>query len=136
MSVFLPWIRIFLAVLAYILFALLASMIVRRIGKDLKEMEGRSSSKVLLIGAITDLCVLATTILLLVFLDKRPIRSLGISFSDKDLAFTIIGAATIFALAVAFIGLLRLSGKFQVRTHNPVGKFAEILNLLVAWLCC
>ena len=43
MSVFLPWIRIFLAVLAYILFALLASVIVRRIGKDLKEMEGRSS---------------------------------------------------------------------------------------------
>ena len=129
MSVFLPWIRIFLAVLAYILFALLASMIVRRIGKDLKEMEGRSSSKVLLIGAITNLCVLATTILLLVFLDKRPIRSLGISFSDKDLAFTIIGAATIFVLAVTFIGLLRISGKFQVRPHKPVGNFAEILNL-------
>ena len=75
------------------------------------------------------MCVLATTILLLVFLDKRPVRSLGISFSDKDLAFTIIGAATIFVLAVAFIGLLRISGKFQVRPHNPVGNFAEILNL-------
>ena len=43
MNLLLPWIRIFLAVFAYIVIALLASAIVRKIGQNLKEMEGRTS---------------------------------------------------------------------------------------------
>ena len=80
MNLLLPWIRIFLAVFAYIVIALLASAIVRKIGQNLKEMEGRTSPQVLFVGAITNLCVLGTTLLLLVFLDKRTISSLGILF--------------------------------------------------------
>ena len=128
MNLLLPWIRIFLAVFAYIVIALLASAIVRKIGQNLKEMEGRTSPQVLFVGAITNLCVLGTTLLLLVFLDKRTISSLGILFSNKDLAFATIGAVTIFILAAAFVGLLKQSGRFQVNPNQPLKNFSEAVN--------
>lgn len=128
MNLLLPWIRIFLAVFAYIVFALLASAIVRKIGQSLKEMEGRTSPKVLFVGAITNLFVLGTTLLLLVFLDKQTISSLGILFSNKDLAFATIGAVTIFILAAAFVGLLKQSGRFQVNPNKPLKNFSEAVN--------
>ena len=129
MNLLLPWIRIFLAVFAYIVIALLASAIVRKIGQSLKEMEGRTSPKVLFVGAITNLFVLGTTLLLLVFLDKRTISSLGIHFSNRDLAFAAIGAVTIFILAAAFVGLLKQSGRFQVNPNKPLKNFSEAVKL-------
>ena len=115
MNLLLPWIRIFLAVFAYIAIALLASTIIRKIGKNLKEMGNRTSPKVLFVGAIANLCVLGTTLLFLLFLDKRPISSLGILFSNKDVAFAAIGSVTILILATAFVGFLKQSGRFQVK---------------------
>ena len=105
MNLLLPWIRIFMA-----------SAFIRKIGQNLKEMEGRTSPQILFVGAITNLCVLGSTLLLLVLLDKRPISTLGILFLNKDLVFATIGAVTIFILAAAFVGLLKQSGRFQV---NP-----------------
>jgi membrane protease YdiL (CAAX protease family) len=130
MNQFLPWIRIFLAVFAYIVIAILASMIVRKVGKDLKEMGSRTSPRVLFVGAITNLCVLVTTILLLLFLDRRPIQSLGILFSNKDLAFATIGAIAIFIFATAFVGLLNWSGRFQVSPNKPLKDSNETANFL------
>ena len=128
MNLLLPWIRIFLAVFAYIVIALLASAIIRKIGQNLKEMKGRTSPRVLFIGAIANLCVLGTTLLLLLFLDKRPISSLGILLSNKDLAFAAIGSVTILILAAAYVGLLKQSGRFQVNPNKPFKKFGETIN--------
>jgi membrane protease YdiL (CAAX protease family) len=129
MNLLLPWIRIFLAVFAYIVIALLASTIIRKIGKNLKEMGNRTSPKVLFVGAIANLCVLGTTILILLFLDKQPISSLGILFSKKELTFAAIGSVTILILAAAFIGLLKQSGRFQVNPNKPLKNFSETVNL-------
>jgi membrane protease YdiL (CAAX protease family) len=129
MNLLLPWIRVFLAVFAYIVIALLAATIVRRVGKNLKEMESRTSPPVLIVGAITNLCVLGTTLLLLLFLDKRPFSTLGILFSNKDAAFATIGAVTIFVLGAAFVGLLKQSGRFQVSPNKPSKDFSETVNL-------
>ena len=87
MNLLLPWIRIFIAVFAYIVIALLASTIIRKIGKNLREMGNRTSPKVLFVGAIANLCVLGITLLLLLFLDKQPISSLGILFSKQRSIF-------------------------------------------------
>lgn len=125
----LPWIHIFLAILAYILFALLASVVTRKIGGNLKEMEGRSSQPILVIGAIANLCVLGITLLLLRFLDGRPISSLGLSFSSRDSNFSIVVIAAISAFAVIFIGLLSRTGRFQVGTHRPVKDLAGIMGM-------
>ena len=130
MNLLLPWIRIILAVFAYIVIALLASTIIRKTGKNLKEMGNRTSPKVLFIGAIANLCVLGTTLLLLLFLDNRPISSLGILFSKKELTFTAIGSVTILILATVFVGLLRQSGRFQVKQNKPLNNFSETVNFL------
>jgi membrane protease YdiL (CAAX protease family) len=130
MNLLFPWIRIFLAVFAYIVIALLASAIIRKIGQNLKEMKERTSPRILFIGAIANLCVLGTTLLLLLFLDKRPIRSLGILFSSKDLTFAAIGSVTILILAAAFVGLLKQSGRFQVSSNKPFKNFSETVNFL------
>jgi len=131
----LPWIHIFLAISAYILIALLASGITRKAGGNLKEMEQRTSPRVLGIGTIANLSILATTLILLRFLDGRSIGSLGFSFSSQDLIFTIVTIAAIFGLAVAFIGLLRRTGRRQVEAHSPVkdmaGMWAMIAVLVV-----
>ena len=131
----LPWIHIFLAIFAYILIALLASVTTRKIDGNLKEMKERSSPRVLVVGAIANLCVLATTLMLLRFLDGRPVSALGFSFSSQDLIFTIVSIAAIFALAVAFIGFLRRTGRCQVEMHSPVkdmaGTWAMIAGLTV-----
>lgn len=124
MNVLLPWVHIFLAIFAYILIALLASVITRKVGGNLKEMGERSSPRVLVIGAIANLCVLTITLVLFRFLDRQPVSSLGFSFSSKDLIFTIVTIAAIFALAAAFIGFLRRTGRCQVETHTPVKDMA------------
>jgi hypothetical protein len=131
MNLLLPSIRIFLAVFAYVAIALLASMIIRKFGKNLKEMGSRTSPQVLFIGAIANLCVLGTTLLFLLFLDKRPISSLGIVFSNMDLAFTAIGSVTILILATAFVGLLKRSGRFQVNPNKPFKNFSETVNFFI-----
>jgi hypothetical protein len=79
----LPWIHIFLAILAYILIALLASAITRKLGGNLKEMEERSSPRVLVTGAIANLCVLAITLMLLRFLDGQPVGSAVVQVLKK-----------------------------------------------------
>ena len=124
MLALLPWIHISVAILAYILIALLASVITRKAGGNLKEMEERSSPRVLVIGAIANFCVLAITLMLFRFLDGQPVSSLGLSFSSQDLVFAIVTIATIFALAVAFIGFLRRTGRYQVQTQAPVKDMA------------
>ena len=120
MNDLLPWIHVFLAVFAYILIALLASVITQKVGGNLKEMEGRSSPWILAIGAIANLCVLAITLILLVFLDGQPVSSLGFSFSPKDLTFVIVTVTAISTLAVVFVSFLRRTGQRQVETHTPV----------------
>lgn len=137
MNALLPWIRILVAVLAYIALALLASVAVHRIGSDLKEMAGRTSPQVLLVGAITNLCVLIITLLLLLFWDGRPLQSLGLSVSSQDIDFTIVSAALIFVLATAFVGLLHQANRVQVQFQNPTtddGNLATLAGTIVVLL--
>jgi membrane protease YdiL (CAAX protease family) len=91
-------------------------------------MKELTSPRVLFIGAIANLCVLGTTLLFLLFLDKRSISSLGILFSNKDLTFAAIGSVTILILATAFVGFLKQSGRFQVSPNKPFKKFSETVN--------
>ena len=53
-----PWFHIVIAVFVYIVVALLASYITRKKGKNLKEVEGRTSPFILFIGAAANLLVL------------------------------------------------------------------------------
>jgi membrane protease YdiL (CAAX protease family) len=134
MNNFIPWIRIILATFVYILFAMGASIVVRRGGDDLKEIEGRTSQRILVIGAIANLCVLVITLLMLRFLDGRPISSLGLSLPGTDLTYSIAGTAAIFALATIFVGLLGRTRTSQVTVHLPVSNRAGGFGLASALL--
>jgi membrane protease YdiL (CAAX protease family) len=132
MDMLLPWIRVALAVLVYVLFAIASSIVARKAGADLKEMEGRSSQRNLIIGAVANLCVLVVILLMLVFLDGRPVGSIGVSFFGRDLVFSILAVALIFLSAVAFVVLLGRSRNVQVMTQSPVQNSAQSVGLVAA----
>ncbi|MFN2120827.1 MAG: lysostaphin resistance A-like protein [Anaerolineales bacterium] len=119
MNLLLPWIRIAIAVLVYVVIALAASVVIGRAGADLKQMESRVSPRVLAIGAIGNLCVLASTLLLFAFVDRRPMSALGLSFSARDVLFGAGGTLLIFAFAGGFIAMMQQLGRLEVRLRNP-----------------
>lgn len=111
-----PWLHILLAILAYFVVAALAFIIVRRSGGDLTQIHGRTSFRVLLIGAIANLLVLAIVLLLLVLVNQKPISALGLAFDSADALFPIAAMALTFGLAIMFVVVLKRTGHFQVTT--------------------
>jgi membrane protease YdiL (CAAX protease family) len=110
-------------------FAILASLIAKKAGGNLKQFESRTSKGILLLGALVNICVLLITLLLLKVFDRRSIATLGLSFSDNDIAFSIVGTVITFMLVSAFVGLLGRSGRFHVRIQKPVKNLPEALTL-------
>jgi len=131
MIAFLPWLRIFAGILVYIIFALLASFITRKAGGNLKEMAGRTSQVVILIGAVTNLLVLIATLLLLTFWVGLPLSALGLSLTSRDLLVSIVGVAAIVTLALALIQWLHRTGRSQVSPHQPVKDSSGLPGLMV-----
>ena len=130
----LPWFHILLALVAYFAAAVLASVVVRKIGGDLKSMAGRSSSRVLVIGAVANLGVLVIVLLLLTLVDGLPVSALGLTLTTTDLIGALLGAVTTIGLALAFVGWLSKSGSIQVKRHTSMIKRAELANLSLGWL--
>ena len=134
MTTFLPWLRIFVGVLVYIIFALLASFVTRKAGGNLKEMAGRTSQMVILVGALTNLLVLIATLLLLVFWVGLPLNALGITFRNRDFFVSIIGVVAIFGLDLALILWLSRTGRSHIRTHTPVKDLSGLPGLIIGVL--
>jgi membrane protease YdiL (CAAX protease family) len=130
-----PWLHILLALIAYFVVAILASVAVRKTGGDLKSMEERSSPRILLIGAAANLGVLAIVLLLLVIVDGLPISALGLTLTSTDLIGALTAAFATVVLAVAYVGWLSKSGQIQVKPQQPASSRAGIrkmgLGLLV-----
>ncbi len=120
MSLWLPWLRIALGILTYIVIALGASYFIRKVGEDIKSFKGRSSLLVLAIGMIANLCILFVTILLVRFLDRRSLAALGLSFSNRDAVFSTTAILVICGLALAFILYLNKTGKNQIGIQSPL----------------
>lgn len=110
-----PWIRIAAVVLAYVLFALSASWAARKAGLELKQVEGRTSSGILVLGAVTNIGVLLITLLFLALVDGRPIADLGLRLGRRELAFTILAVAATLAGGAAYLWGLRGAGRIQVK---------------------
>ena len=90
------WFHILLALIAYFAAAVLASMVVRKIGGDLQSMAGRSSPRILFIGAVANLGVLVIVLSLLTLVDRLPISALGLALTTTDL----IGAQLLVSTAI------------------------------------
>jgi membrane protease YdiL (CAAX protease family) len=121
--------HIFLAIFIYFAFAVSASLIARKIGIDLKEMAGRTSPTLLVIGASANVGALIATLILIKTLDSRPVSSLGLAFQPIDLAFSILAASGTFGLAFIFVNLLKRRGRVHVTAHKPARGLFSIMNL-------
>lgn len=130
----LSWFHILLALVAYFVAAVLASVVVRKIGGDLKSMAGRSSSRVLVIGAVANLGVLVIVLLLLTLVDGLPISALGLTLTTTDLIGALLGAVMTIGLALAFVGWLNTSGKIQIRRQPFTSNRTGWANLSLGWL--
>lgn len=129
-----PWFHILLALSAYFAAAVLASVVVRKIGGDLKSMAGRSSPRILLIGAVANLGVLMIVLLLLTLVDGLPISALGLTLTSTNLIGALLGTVTTIGLALVFVGWLNQSGKIQIKRQALTLNRARLANLSLGWL--
>ncbi len=129
------WIRVLAAVAVYLVVALLTSAHISRRGRNLKEMEERGSSTVLLIGAVANLLVLGAVLLFVVLVDQRPLGVLGLGLARQDVLFTSPTVLLTPASAAAFIGLLHRIGLFEVEPNTlPAGSVGRLLAVAAVLL--
>jgi uncharacterized protein len=129
-----PYLHIFLAVCIYFGFAISASLVARKTGINFKEMAGRTSPRLLLIGAVANFGALIGILLLIQKLDSKPIRSLGLIIQTKDLIFSGIGILATFGLAILFIYFLKRGNHYQVIANPPIEGIAGAKNLIFGLL--
>jgi len=132
MNSLIPWFHIFLAVLAYLLVALSTMLIVKKWGSDLKNTVERTSTPVLLIGALANLVILVIVLILMTTLDHFPITALGLGLSPQDGLFTLIAIASMILLAGLFVRRQR-AGLNQTNSEQTSSKSAELRTMLTGF---
>jgi membrane protease YdiL (CAAX protease family) len=129
-----PYLHIFFAICVYFSFAVLASLVARKAGINLKEMAARTTPMLLWIRAAANLAALLATLLLISVLDHRPVSAIGVSITLKDILFSLLAVTGTFVLASFYVSWLMRSRKFQVTAHDPVQGKDGLLNLIVGLL--
>ncbi len=124
MAELLPWLRVAAVVGIYLATAVLASLVVRKAGGDLKQMAGRSSRLVLGVGALANLLVLVATLAFLAGIDHRPLSVLGLDLGPRDFLFTLGAAAVTVGGAAVFLVWLDRSGRTDVRMRRQLDRAA------------
>lgn len=136
----LPWLRVGLGVLVYLCIAVAASIATRRLGSNLKEMGGRTSNVVLLVGLVANLGVLSLILLMVVAMDHQSLRALGIAFSGHDLAVVLLSVVLIGLMAAAFLKFLSDTSRICIQDRSMLlqtemlGMFTTVVVLFVVAL--
>jgi membrane protease YdiL (CAAX protease family) len=135
MNMLIPWFHILLAILAYLLVALSTMLIVKKWGHELKNTAERTSTPVLLIGALANLVVLALVLIFMTTVDHFPITALGLKLSIQDGLFAQVAIASMILLAGLFVrrtrkGLKQTSSKLANLQPTLVG-FLVLLTVAV-----
>ncbi len=130
----LPLLHILSSVIIFFGFAVLASALARKAGINLKEMAGRNAPQLLWIGAAANLGALSSILILIRFLDLKPISAIGLSFQPKDVHFSLIAVTGTVGLAVAYIIRFHRRGRFHVTRHKSIQDEAGVLHLLAGLL--
>lgn len=109
-----PWLRVGIAVAGYLVAAVGASMLIKRVGANHKDMAARTGRAVALIGLVTNLLVLGLVLLMVSFLDRRPLGDLGLGVDARDLGVIAASLVVISVLAALYLLRLRASGASDV----------------------
>ena len=108
------WLRVALAVAVYLVAAVGASMLIKRVGADHKDMAARTGRAVALIGLVTNLLVLGLVLLMVSFVDGRPLGDLGLGVDARDVVVIAVSLVVIAALAAMYLLRLRAGGTSDV----------------------
>lgn len=130
MNLFTSAFHIFAGVFVYLIVAVGTAVLVKKSDGNLKEMAGRTSNTVLLLGGAANLIILILTLLLVVGLDKKPLSALGLTFSGQDALFALAGAASTALLAIVF-ARWRQRGQTQDTTQPPAANTAGTRQLII-----
>jgi len=125
------YLHILIGICVYFVFAVLASLVAQKAGINLKELAGRTSLKLLGIGAAANLGALGVILLLITWLDGKPIRTLGWEIQPKDLIFSFLAILSIAFLAIFFVTQLNQRKHFQVATHQLIEEPNGALNFAI-----
>ncbi len=127
MGAVLPWLRIAAVVAVYLAVAAGAAALVRRRGGDLRDVRGRTSHFLLMVGAAANALVLALTLVVLGVWDGRAVSALGLRFDGRDLAFSAAAALVSAGGAAAFVTGLARGRRLGVRARGrEVGEGARL----------
>ena len=124
-------IKIFLSLVIYFIFTFSTSKIVKKTGGNLKEFKNRVTSNTLLIGAISNILILASILLLLKYYNRESINALAVKFNTKDLIFI---AAVIFVLidgSIIIAFWIKHKLKYDLKFHSPFKNNKELIGLVV-----
>jgi len=122
------------AVAVYFIFAAVSAVLVRRFGGNLKEMKGRSSGIVPLIGMLANLAILGIVLVLFHTLDGRQLSRLGIRFGASDLLFTATSVIMVVGLAVIYVHVIARFGGLQIEKNSFFAKTDALRGVALAVL--
>lgn len=133
MSVWRAALAVVAGLAVYVVGAVAATRAVRRAGQRLESMEARTSPRVMAIGAVANVAILAVALLMVPLVLQRPIGSLGFRYDARDIVFCLIASAALGALAVGWVLVLaRRPGRVAKRrspTEDP-GSASALLALV------
>ena len=118
MTVLLPWLRVLLAVGVFVGVAALASIATRAIGQNLRDMEGRTSTTIALIGLVGNVAVLGVVLVMLTELDGR---ALGLGITPRDGVVLAGFVAVTAASAAVFLAIGQRRGWVHVQRRTDQG---------------
>lgn len=125
----LPWAPVALALGMYVGAAVGASARMSRAGANHADMSVRTGRAATLIGLVTNLVVLGIVLLLVRFLDGRPVSDLGFAADSRDVVVIVVSLAVIAALAATYLAHLRTGGASAVtRRRRDTGQPPDVLG--------
>jgi membrane protease YdiL (CAAX protease family) len=134
MGNFSAYLHILIGICVYFVFAVLASLIAQKAGINLKELEGRTSMKLLGIGAAANLGALMAILLLMTWLDGKPIRSLGWDIQPRGLFFSFLAIIVTAILAWFFVAQANWRKRILVSPHQLIEGSDGALNFAFGML--
>ena len=125
-----------------VVLSVLAMLVVKWTGTDLKDMRQRTRPHVLAIAALFNLLFILAVALILKFWDHEPVRVLGFSLDGNGLVFSLAILFMSVVLALIFIWILHAGKVIRIRRFPvldlkgslPVGALLGFLVLFIAAL--
>ena len=118
MTTVIPWVRVALAVAVYLVVAVGASALIRRVGSNHRDMAARTGRAVAVIGLGANLLVLGLVLLMVRVVDGRPLGDLGLAVDARDAYVIAASLVVIVGLAAVYLIRLRAGGASDIRRRR------------------